>query len=250
MADRYRAGADLSFSGAEISDDVGNDTAAQVRETDKWIARRLREIDYDLNHPEARLLADRLQPLGIGTLTNMKRSNKLFWACKKLGLGGLPAPPDSWNRESQRLIVVAVKVAIPRFISYSVRKWDPRKSAIGTYFVNCCLFEFKKTYIEYCMEESQGLIECPTDNVIQIFELTGVAASSEHTAVARQTIREITKLMDSQQFTDFILLKAQGLTRLEIADKLGISLRSLDRRIAEYRQKILNGGWLDRGEGE
>ena len=234
----------------EMSANMGDDAVAQAREADKWIGQRLREINYDLSHPEAQLLANRLQSLGIGTLINMKKSNTLFQACMKLGLYGLPRPPESWNDESQRLIVVAVKVVIPRFITHNMRKWDSQKSTIGTYFVNCCLFEFKKLYLEYYVEESQGLAERPTENVIEMFKMRATEDSSENLAITRQTIREITKLMGSQQFADLILLKAQDLTRAEIAEKLGISVRTLDRRIKEYRQKLENGGWSSREEGE
>jgi hypothetical protein len=75
---------------------------------DRWIAQRLREIDYDLAHPEAQLLADHLQPFAVGTLVNMKQSNELLGTCEKLIRCELPSPPESWHSESQRLIIVSV----------------------------------------------------------------------------------------------------------------------------------------------
>ena len=119
--------------------DVGEDPAAHVPEADRWIAQRLREIDYDLAHPEAQLLADHLQSVGVGTLVNMRKSNELLSTCEKLIPCKLPSPPESWNNESQRLIVVSVRVATPRFITRSMRKWNPQGAAITTYFVNYCI---------------------------------------------------------------------------------------------------------------
>lgn len=141
--------ADPPCPGAEIGAAVSEGTTARVRKADKWIAQRLREIHYDLAHPEAQILADHLQPTGVGTLVNMKESNTLLSRCEKLVMCKLPLPPESWHNESQRLIEVAVRAATPKFITRSMRKWDPEQSAIDTYFVNYCLFEFKKVYLEY-----------------------------------------------------------------------------------------------------
>jgi len=193
---------------------VGEDPPARAR--DKWIAQRLREIDYDLSHPEAQLLADQLQSLAFGTLDHMRKANKLLGACEKLITCTLPSPPKSWYNESERLIIIAVRVATPRFITRSMRKWDPQRSALSTYFVNYCLFEFKKVYLEYYKEESQEFIECPTDDVINMFETRASEGSSEDLAIARQTIREVVKLMGSQEFAEFVLLAAKSLTRKQI----------------------------------
>ncbi len=223
--------------------DVGEGPAARAREADKWIAQRLRETDYDLAHPEAQLLADHLQSVGVGTLVNMKRSNELLGACEKLIMCKLPSPPESWHNESQRLIVVSVRAATPGFITRSMRKWDPRGAAISTYFVNYCLFEFKKVYLEYYKEEFQGRAERPASDVIHVLEARAAEGSSEDLAIARQTIREVTTLMGSQEFAAIVLLSAEGLTRKQIAEELGISVSSLDRRITEYRRKLEQGGW-------
>jgi hypothetical protein len=196
-----------------------------------------------LTHPDAQLLADQLQSVGVGTLVNMKKSNELLGACEKLIPCKLPSPPESWHNESQRLIVTSVRAATPRFITRSMRKWESQRAAINTYFVNYCVFEFKKVYLEYCKEEFQGLAECPTGDVVHMFETRAAEGGSEDLAIARQTIREITKLIDSQEFSNIVLLTAMGRTRKQMAEELGISVSSLDRRIAEYRRKLEHGGW-------
>lgn len=124
-----------------------------------------------------------------------------------------------------------------------MRKWDPTRTAITTYFVNYCLFEFKKVYLTYCKEEFQGLAESPTGGVINLFEARVTDGDVADQAVARQTIREAIKLIDSQEFADIVLLTAMGLKREQIAENLNISVSSLDRRIAEYRRKLERGGW-------
>jgi hypothetical protein len=212
---------------------------------DRWMAQRLREIDYDLAHPEVQILADHLEAFAVGTLVNMKKSNELLGACKKLIMCELPPPPESWNCESQRLIVVSVKGALPNFITRSMRKWEPNKASMTTYFVNYCLLEFKKVYLAYCKEELPlpGLIEYPINDVIPMFETTTVENSAEDRAIARQTIREAINLIGSEEFTDIVRLSAMDRTREQIAKHLGISVSSLDRRIAGYRRKLERGGW-------
>lgn len=239
-ADSLRPGTEV---GAEVGAEVSEDPTARVREADRWVAQQLREINYDLTHPYVQLLADHLQSRGVGTLVNMKNSNTLFSACQKLNMRGLPPPPESWRSESQRIILVAVRTATSRFITHSMRKWDSRQASIETYFVNYCLFEFKRVYLEYCREEYQCLAERPTGDVIQMFETRAAEGSVEDLAIARQTIREVTKLMGSQEFAELVLLKAKGLTREQVAEMLGISASTLDRRTAEYRRKLERGGW-------
>lgn len=226
--------------------EVSQDPGARAHEADERIAQRLREIDYDLAHPHAQQLADHLHALGVGTLVNMKRTNTLFQECRKLNIRGLPPPPDSWHNESQRLIVVAVRMAKPRFITSSMPKWDPAKSAIDTYFVNYCLFEFKKVYIEYCKEESKFIVERPTDNVIAMIDTRVAEGGVAEMATDRQTLREVTKLIGSEEFAEYVRLTAKGLTRAQTAAALGISISTLDRRVAEYRQKFERGGWTVR----
>lgn len=240
---REAAGADPPRPDVEIDTVISDDPAARAQEADKWIAQRLREIDYDLTHPIAQLLADHLQMKGIGTLVNMKNSNKLLDACEKHVMCKLPPPPESWHGESQRLIVTAVRAATSRFITHSMRKWDPERSAKDTYFVNYCLFEFKRVYLEYHKEESQALLEHPVGNLVNMFETRAAEDSTEDLAISRQTIREAMKLIGSQEFAEFVLLSAKGLTRKQIAKSLGISLSSLDRHVLEYRRKLERGGW-------
>jgi Homeodomain-like domain len=214
------------------------------QKADEWIAERLREIDYDLAHPYAQFLADHLQSRAIGTFVNMKKSNELLTACEKFIPCRLPSPPESWDRESENLIVISVRASTPRFITQSMRKWDPRGSAIATYFVNYCFFEFKKVYVDYCKEEFQGHAERPMGEVVELFERTRAAeASSEDLAIARQTIREAVTLVGSQEFAQIVLLTATGATQEQISRELGISVSTLRRRIENYRQRLERSGW-------
>lgn len=225
--------------------------AVRGREADEWIAERLREIDYDLAHPYAQLLADHLQTRAIGTFVNMKKSSQLLTACEKFIPCKLPTPPKSWDEESQRLIVISVRASTPRFITQSMRTWDPWGAAIDTYFVNYCFFEFKKVYVEYCKEEWQQHVECPMGEVIELFDKVRTAeVSSEDLAIARQTIREIVTLVGSQEFARIVSLAVSGATRKQIAGELGISISTLRRRIKKYQQIVERGGWqIGKGKG-
>jgi Sigma-70, region 4 len=223
--------------------------ADNSRLADEWLGCRLKEINYDLGHPECQQLADHLCALGVGTLVNLMKAGRLFKKCAELGIRGLPVPPASWNVESDRVIVVAVRLATPRFITDSMPHWDSAQSSISTYYVNYVLFRFKTVYLQYCKEERQGSDEMPTENVLDLFEAKTAQSSVEDLAVARQTIREIMQLMDDQDFAAVVQLAAAGKTRAEIAATLGISVGKLDRRISQFRKKLRNsgfqGGWVD-----
>jgi hypothetical protein len=228
------------------------DESRRRREADKWIAKRLKEIDYDLSHPEAQQFADHLYSLGVGTLINLKKMGTLFAECRKLTPGGLPPAPPSWSEESQRVVVVTVRTATPKFITRSMRTWDPLQSALDTYFVNYCLITFKGVFGQYCKEEAQASAERPTDNVIEMFDTGTAAPAVEDAAIARATVREITTLVGDADFTEYVRLTVMGKTQAQAADALGISASTLARRLAAWRQKIVRGGWpaISRREGD
>jgi hypothetical protein len=132
---------------------VSADELERRRAADEWISQRLREINYSLAHPEAQQLADHLESLGVGTLVGLNKTGRLLRECQKLTIGALPQFPKSWPSESHRIIVTAVRLAIPRFITKSMRTWNSSLSSIDTYCVNYCLIRFKQPYLQYCKEE-------------------------------------------------------------------------------------------------
>ena len=223
-----------------------DEISTQPRLADEWMGRRLKELDYDLGHPECQQLADQLYSLGVGTLINLKHAGTIFHKCVELGMRGLPPPPGSWNSEAHRVIIVAVRVATSRFITDSMPQWDSSLSSINTYFVNYCLFHFKAIYLQYCKEERQGSAEIPASNVVDLFEARAAQGSVEDLALARQTIRETVQLIDDETFTAVVFLTAAGRTRAQVATALGISVSTLDRRIVEYRKKLRGNGWQGR----
>jgi hypothetical protein len=223
-----------------------DEVSTPARLADEWIGQRLKELDYDLGHPECQQLADHLYALGVGTLINLKHAGTIFHKCVELGMRGLPPPPGSWDAEAQRVIIVAVRLATSRFITDSMPQWDSSLSSIDTYFVNYCLFRFKAVYLQYCKEERQVSAEVPTGNVVDLFEARAAQGSVEDLALARQTIREAVQLINDEDFTTLVFLAAAGRTRIQIATVLGVSVSALDRRIVQYRKKLRNNGWLER----
>ena len=227
-----------------VIDGDAEERCRQAREADKWIADRLRQTNYDLGHPQAQQLADHLQHLGIGTLITLKNQGSLFTKCRSLTNGVMPDPPPSWNTESQRVIVVAVRMAIPDFITKSMRTWDSSQSSIKTYFVNYCLFKFKTAYAQYCREEAQTTTERPSSNVVELVANRAAADDVESVAVAQATLREMTTTIGTHEFAEYVKHALSGQTQSQCADALGISESTLNRRISEWRRTLRQGDWF------
>jgi hypothetical protein len=218
------------------------DEPARTRAADRWIADRLRQIRYDLGHPEAQQLADHLQNLGIGTLINLKNEGKLFSRSLSLAPGGLPETPEAWDRESTRVIVVAVRMAIPNFITKSMPDWDPSQSAIDTYFVNYCLLKFRTAFAQFCREESRASFETPSSNIIEFESRRSAADNVEDIVIARETLREMVAEVGSTQFAEYVKLALEGKTQAQSAAALGISQSALNRRVREWRETLGGSG--------
>jgi DNA-binding CsgD family transcriptional regulator len=168
----------------------------------------------------------------------------LFSKCKEFGLRGLPAPPASWPDEAQLLLLETVERAVPRFITNSLPKWRPDGGAsIETYFINYCLYEFKKIYKSFCRREyAVQQHEVLYDNVSSIFDARH-GPGPENLAIARYAITEAAKLIDSDLDREIISRTAQEMPQKQIARDLGVSVNTIVRRLKAYRRKLGDNGW-------
>ena len=48
---RHKGGDEIAMPGP-LTADVSEDPPTRTRAADRWVAQRLREIDYDLSHPD------------------------------------------------------------------------------------------------------------------------------------------------------------------------------------------------------
>jgi DNA-binding CsgD family transcriptional regulator len=218
----------------------GGSTEAQRRLwADLEIARRIEQVGYDLHHPICKMLADRLREIGVGTLVNLNKKDELFSKCAALSIRGLPPRPSTWQANAHQVIVDAVHLAVPLFVVKSMPKWNAR-SSIETYFVNYCLFEFKKIYLAFC----KTAIEIPSsDTIIDFCSLLSAHDDPARQALNRQTLREITKLIDSRELADIIIMSASGESQKTIAKELEISETTVSRRLSSFREKLETNGW-------
>jgi len=217
--------------------------AVARRHEDILFVQRIREIDYDVRNPLCQLFIVQLQAYGKGTLLNLWKNKELFPKCKRLGIRGLPAIPTSWPTRAHDLLCESAVLAAVRFITDSLPKWDPgRGASILTYFVNFCLLQFQEIYTSYCKEEAQRQYEVLGDSALL---LATISASDDPAAlaIARHTITEAIGLIDNTQLSKIIEMKADGANRKQIADALGVSVNTIDRRIKRYRQTLKRNGW-------
>jgi hypothetical protein len=214
------------------------------RTQDILVAQSIRDVNYDMQHHRCQLLARQLTSLGAGTLINLWTSRMLFSKCKELGLRGLPAPPASWPDEAHLLLLETVESAVPRFITNSLPKWRPDGGAsIKTYFINYCLYEFKKIYKSFCRREyARERHEVLYDNASPIFD-TRSARGPEGLAIARCTVSEAAQLIDSDFDRQIISRTAQEIPQTQIARELGVSVTTIVRRLKAYRRKLDDNGW-------
>lgn len=207
-------------------------------EADRKIVHALAQVNYDLGHPLSQILAQRLLEYGVGTLLNMARDDRLFRRCESLVRSTLPAPPPTWRAEAPTVVTMAVHAAIPRFIGRGLAIWDPDKASLLTFFVNYCLLTFKDHYLTFCRQEARQARESPVFNVAEWAEDRAAPDDVEATALARVTLGEITATIGDSNFTEFARLSMAGHTHAQIAEELGMSARTLKRRVSDWRTLV------------
>jgi RNA polymerase sigma factor (sigma-70 family) len=208
------------------------------------MARWLRQANYDYRSPAAQQLADALHALGVGTLINLVARDRLFAECHRKGIHGLPAPPDNWRSKAREVIVASVEMAVWKFITVRVKDWDPKKASLRTYFVGSCFFEFKEYYLRYCKEAAHRRKEHLAENITSLFDRRNFQESVEGQVLQERVVGDAMHLMGDEQLARIIELLCQGFPRNEVADMLGVSSRTIDRRLEVIREKLTkNGSW-------
>lgn len=217
-------------------------------ESDILIAQRIREVNYDLQHHLCQVLAKQLTSLGAGTLTKLWTKGELFSKCDDLGIRGLPEPPASWPIEARLLLLETVEHAVPRFITKSLPKWRSDGGAsIYTYFINYCLYEFKKAYIAFCRRERDlRRHEVLYENTSSIFDASSMY-SAEDLAITRYTLDKVVKNIDNDFDRQIISRVAEQIPQTQIARELGVSPNTIARRLKACRRKL--NGWTTQDSG-
>lgn len=180
--------------------------------------------------------ANELARYGLAVIGSWVRSGLIYAKCRDRGMGGLaPADWDLDVDDVDELTNETVGLAVIKFRETVLlkKKWDPRKGAsLRTFFIGQCLIRFANVYRSWRAQQQRA-------------RRTGELADEMHPHVrphdrALDDMLAQTELaqVEDRRLQSAVLWTAAGWRQWEIAQELGVSEKTVERMLANHRQRI------------
>jgi len=188
---------------------------------------------------EELMLSAQLERLGVRTLMRMTLDGSIFreWRVRKIRLRSFP---ERWREERRRVVHQAVSVALPRFLRkyvHSESSCTVQGCSLSTLFITGCIFAYAEEYRRFLGEESYRATEIPVADVFDM--LDSVSSQNQLDSGAQSVLNLAGEVHD--KLPEVVMLRYAGYTLLQISERVGISVRHIDRLLSQLRQKAAGG---------
>lgn len=180
--------------------------------------------------------ANELARYGLAVIGSWLQSGLIYGKCQNRGLGGLAAP--EWDLDAgdvEDLANVTVGLAVVKFRETVLlkKKWDPRKGAsLRTFFIGQCLIRFANIYRTWRGQQQRARA---TEKLAD--EMHPHVRPHDRALDDMLAQTELTQVED-RRLQNAVLWTAAGWRQWEIAQELGVSEKTVERMLANYRQRI------------
>lgn len=213
-------------------------------DTDRELVAELRQSNFSGAHYT--YYSTELAKYGLAVISGWTIRGLILHKVATKGHGGLPPPLDRSLEDSdvvQELANETVAVALKAFRERVLipGRWDPSKGAsIKTYFIGQCLMQFANVYRRWHRETYREEAFLTFDG--DIFGLHSGQSDDVATIVSRNdhVTRTLATIKDPRVQQAFVL-SASGHTHAQIALRLNVSTKAVERMIAHARGRILKG---------
>lgn len=193
--------------------------------------------------PEYKEFQEELIRYGLDVMTGFMRSRKIFIRMKEKGWGLPEVDYDLLDHEAQdELVWETVATALYHFHHDVLlkRKWNPSKGArLTTFFIGQCLMRFANIYRAWRNNElrSRDLME-PHDAEQWNDPGSRDVDDPQWLAVARGQIWRATRGIQDPRLRPVLERIVRGLTYKEIASELDLTEKTVERLVANHRNRI------------
>lgn len=200
--------------------------------------------------PNWEVFAEELARYGIAVIGGWTRRGMIISKCKEKGFGGLPEPPDRVFEDPDAVADVAhetVAVALRHFRDDVLvpGRWDPKRGAsLKTFFIGQCLMRFPNVYRAWWKQETQARELGTTlvdDEILQALDRRR-AATGEALVLDRMHATRILQAVSSPQARKALVYSAAGWRHVEIAEELGVTVKAVERIIANEKARLRSRG--------
>lgn len=178
---------------------------------------------------------------GMAVIAGWMRRGLIFHRCRQRGFGGLPPIDRPFDEdEIEEITGETVAKALVHFRRdvLMARKWDYRKGAtLRTYFVGQCLIRFANIYRRWWGNEIRNA-NALTDETDLLDHLLPVVASPAGQAIDRATASVLLETVKDPRVRVAMYMTADGRTQAEIAEALNVTVKAVERMLANERQRL------------
>ena len=208
------------------------------------------EADYELvtglafarfEGPDYDYFATELARYGMAVMAAWIAQGTIFGRCRERGYGGLPElgrpfDPD----EVKELTYETVAKALDRFRAdvLLTKKWDYRKGAsLRTYFIGQCLIRFANIYRRWWGGEVRNRALLTDGDTLDDYflprrdDISGRAVDGVLVEAALASVKD-------PRVRQAMVMTAAGRTQAEIATSLGVTVKAVERMLANQRDRL------------
>jgi hypothetical protein len=184
-----------------------------------------------------------LTKYGLDVMTGWMRSGKIFARMREKGYGLTISDDDLFDHEVQdELAWETVAKALWHFHHDVLlrRQWDAGRGArLTTFFVGQCLIRFANIYRDWRRQEMRSRDPLEPHEAIERNEPEPHETDDpQWLAVARIQIRRGTRGIQDPRLRPVLERIITGATQAEIAEELDLTVRTVERLLANHRYRI------------
>lgn len=190
--------------------------------------------------------ANELAKYGMAVMGGWMFRGVIWQRCQQRGLGGLqPVGRPFTKDEVDDLTGETVAKALYHFRRDVLmkKKWDPARGAsLRTYFVGQCLIRFANIYRRWLGQETRAGHSITAENPWKKVT-TPLVDGPEGAALDRVLVRNAMDEVHDSRVRAAMILTSEGKTQAEIAIELEVSKKTVERALANERQRLRK--WRD-----
>ena len=193
--------------------------------------------------PDYEVFALELAKYGMAVLAAWMRQGLIWERCKARGYGGLPMLERRFDEdEITSLTGETVAKALNRFRTDVLMKgrWDYRRGAsLRTFFIGQCLIRFANVYRRWWGDEQRHSLHSlsAVEEEVELFVRGPRDDDPAALAIDRVLVDDALPKIKDHRLRRAVFLREQQWTHAEIADDLGVTVKTVERMFANQRNR-------------
>lgn len=189
--------------------------------------------------------SNELAKYGYAVIKSWIAQKLIFEKCKKRGYGLLVLDRTFTQDEIEGLADETVAKALFHFRKDVLmkRRWDPTKGAsLRTFFVGQCLIRFPNIYRAWLDDVEDDRRYAFTDDIVELDFQAERTTAVDTRVIASIVASQLMSEVKDPRVRKAMHMTADGFPQTEIARVLGVSVKSVERMLANERDRLRKKG--------